>query len=278
LAFGHGASVRGSRRWLLHIQPADLVKVAVVIYLAAFLEKRGMAIKEFSKGVLPPTVVLVVTVILLVSQPNFGTATALVFTWMLTMFVGGARLFHLGGVTLALAVTMIGGAMSMAHGRARLMGFFQGLQGAAGRGFQSSQSLLSVGSGGIFGVGLGEGKQKLLFLPEPHTDFIFAIVGEELGFIGAAALLILFMIFIYRGFVIARDAPDRFGTCLAAGLTSLVMVYVILHVSVVLGLLPVTGLPLPFVSYGGSALLSTLLAVGIVLNISRWTERDVRRR
>jgi cell division protein FtsW len=270
LAAGHGMAIRGARRWLLHIQPADLVKVAVVVYLAAFLERKAQVVRDFSKGLLPPLMVLLLVVILLVLQPNFGTATALIFTWMLTMFVGGARLSHLIGVGGLLSLSMLGGALIMPHGKARIEGYLATLRGTGGGVDQLSQSLLSVGSGGIFGVGLGEGKQKLLILPEPHTDFIFATVSEELGFLGAAALLVLFMILIYRGFVIARDAPDRFGSCLAGGLTSLVMVYVVMHVSVVLGLLPVTGLPLPFVSYGGSALISTLVAMGIVLNISRW--------
>lgn len=278
-------AVRGTRRWLnfrsLNFQPSELMKLALILYLASFAARREDELTELGRGVMPQLLIICSGALLIILQPNYGVAATILIIGMVMLFVEGARLLHLVPITAVAASGFIGLAMLLPHARSRLETFLVAVRDPLDLGYQIRQSLIAIGSGGLLGVGLGGGKQKLLFLPEPHTDFIFSIVGEELGFIGAIALLVLFLLLAQRGLRIALAAPDTFGSLVALGITISIFVHGMLHVGVALGVLPVTGLPLPFVSFGGSALLINLLGVGLLLNISRHgsvPERAAQRR
>jgi cell division protein FtsW len=278
-------AVRGTRRWLsfgsFNFQPSELMKLALILYLASFAARRQDELTHFGRGVMPQLLIISSAALLIILQPNYGVAATILIIGMLMLFVEGARLLHLVPITAAAATAFVGLATLLPHARSRLEAFLAAVRDPLNLGYQIRQSLIAIGSGGLLGVGLGGGKQKLLFLPEPHTDFIFSIVGEELGFIGAIAVLVLFLLLAQRGLRIALAAPDTFGSLVALGITVSIFVHGMLHVGVALGVLPVTGLPLPFVSFGGSALLVNLLGVGLLLNISRYgsiRERAAERR
>jgi cell division protein FtsW len=266
-------AVRGTRRWLsfrsVNFQPSELMKLALIFYLASFAARREHELSIFKRGMMPQLLVIVSAALLIILQPNYGVAATILVIGMVMLFVEGIRIWYL----LPIAAVSLGGFIGLAtllpHARNRLEAFIALFQDPLDLGYQVRQSLIAIGSGGLFGVGLGGGKQKLLFLPEPHTDFIFSIVGEELGFIGAVAVLVLFLLLAQRGLRIALAAPDTFGSLAAFGITVSIFLHGLLHVGVALGILPVTGLPLPFVSYGGSALLVNLLGMGVLLNVSR---------
>ena len=272
LIVGSGRS-HGANRWLrisfVSVQPSELMKVCLVIYLASYMASGRETMKHFRRGLLPPLVVLGVIAVLVIKQPNFGTAAALLLIGFLMLYIGGSRLHYLlgAGIAGAIAIGLIAYTIPYAHHR--IMGFIGTASGGINGNYQLRQSLLGMGSGGLFGAGLGGGRMKLLFLPEPHTDFIFAVVAEELGFIGAIVLMSTFLFVLLRGAQIALTAPDDFGMFLAAGLTISIFTYVLLHIAVVVGAVPTTGLPLPFLSFGGSALFANLVSVGILLNISK---------
>lgn len=277
LVVGTGAS-HGATRWIrvsfLSVQPAELMKVCLVIYLAAFLVTKGEKIKDFRRGLIPPLIVLGLCTFLVVKQPNFGTAAALLVIGFLVLYMGGSRLHHLAltGLVGLAAVGLL--AYSMPYARHRLVGFLGASTGSAEANYQVRQSILGMGCGGIFGEGLGGSKFKLLSLPEPHTDFVFAVVAEELGFLGSIILMGCFLFIMIRGMRIAISCPDSFGTILAAGLSATIFTYVLLHIAVVLGAAPTTGLPLPFLSFGGSALFTNLVSIGIILSVSRSSPRS----
>ena len=268
-----GTQVNGARRWFrlagFSIQPGEIAKLAVVLYLASFLVRKEQDLVMFTRGVLAPMAVVGLFAGLLLLEPDMGTAVVLTLLLFGLLFLGGARLPHLlllGLVLLAVASMLI---MQSDYRRRRLLNFLDPWKDSADTGFQLTQSFVALGNGGWFGVGLGEGRQKLFFLPEAHTDFVLALVGEELGFLGTGLLIALFAILIVKGFKIAGQAPDAFGRHLACGITLLVGIQVLINMSVVSGLLPTKGLTLPFVSYGGSSLIVSLVAMGILLSISR---------
>lgn len=268
-----GTQVNGARRWLrvagFSMQPGEIAKLSIVLYLASFLVRKEQDLVTFSRGVLAPMAVVGTFAGLLLLEPDMGTAVFLTLLLFGLLFLGGTRLPHLlgmGMVLLAVAYTLI---MQSDYRRRRLLNFLDPWQDPTDAGFQLTQSFVALGNGGLFGVGLGEGRQKLFFLPEAHADFVLALVGEELGFVGTGLLIGLFAILIVKGFKIAGQAPDAFGRHLAGGVTLLVGIQVLINMSVVSGLLPTKGLTLPFVSYGGSSLIMSLVAMGILLSISR---------
>ncbi len=268
-----GVAGHGARRWIplgpISIQPAEMAKLIGVIYLAAYLAKKEDRLQHFSTGLLPALLVIGVLSGLILLEPDLGTVVVLGLATGGLLFVGGSRLSHLS--TLALLAVPIGLALVLTSGyrRQRLMAFLEPWRDASDTGFQITQSFLAFGSGGLFGVGLGEGKQKLFFLPEAHTDFVLALVGEELGFVGTVIIVLFFALFVLRGFQISTRARIPFGRYLGIGITTLIGIQALINACVVTGLLPTKGLTLPFVSYGGSSLVICLTGVGILLNISR---------
>lgn len=282
---GLGLSIRGATRTLkivfFNFQPAEYMKIALVLFLANWLDKHQDVIQKFVPGLLPGLIIVSVPFMLIALQPDYGTAIALGITAATMLFIGRARMAHLLAVAMT-AIPFLSVKLYLSdHSRQRILTYFDRLSGdgqsvVQGSDYQLYQSLISLGTGGYFGTGLGQSRQKFLFLPDPHTDFVFAVIGEEMGFLGTIAVLGLFIILAWRGIRVAQQAPDGYGFYLAAGLTTLISLHVILNIGVVTGLLPTTGLPLPFVSYGGSWLLFCMIAVGIMLNISRSSTRRRR--
>jgi cell division protein FtsW len=267
-----GVRAGGATRWLnlgiITFQVTELVKVALVLFLAHFLTRKIAQIKQFSRGIAIPLAVTLFVVGLVMLQPDFGSAAILMAILLLMLYLAGTRLVYLGGMAAAVMPAALYLVIHKSYRMARLMTFLDPWKDPRNSGFQIIQSLLSFGSGGTFGVGLGDGMQKLFYLPEPHTDFILSVIAEESGFIGVAIVILLFGVLIIRGFFIAFKAPDLFGTLLAAGLTMTLALEAFINIAGVMGLIPLKGLALPFLSYGGSALLMSLAAVGILLNIS----------
>lgn len=267
-----GVKVGGAKRWLkmgfFSFQVTEVVKVAVVLFLAHFLTKKAAYLNDLKKGVLVPFAVVVTMIALIVVEPDFGTAVIIFLLTMFMLYLAGTPILYLAGV---LAVFLPLGAwqlMSKSYRLERLKGFLNPWSDPQQGGYQIIQSLLSFGSGGTFGVGVGDGMQKLFYLPEPHTDFILAVIAEEGGFLGVTVIIFLFGIMVTRGFIIAVKAPDTFSTLLAAGLTMIIALEAFINIAGVMGMIPLKGLALPFLSYGGSSLLMSLVAVGIILNIS----------
>jgi cell division protein FtsW len=276
---GVGHKVGGSSRWIrmwgYNLQPAELAKVTFIVYLACSLTRKKEKIRRFGSGFLPHLLVSGVLILLLLRQPDFGTAATLTIMLFLLLFIAGTRLSYIFVAALAALPMAYGLIAGSPYRMRRLLAFLDPWSHRFDIGYQISESLMSFGSGGIAGVGLGEGKHKLFFLPAAHTDFIYSIVGEELGMIGAVVVLVLFGIVVWRGFRAAFRAPDLFGTYLAFGLSALIGLQTLVNMGVVMGLLPTKGLTLPFFSYGGSSLVCTLLAVGILLNISAAGSRGI---
>jgi len=287
---GMRQEVGGSVRWLkfsilsFHIsfQPAELAKFALVLYMAYSLTKKEGKMKSFTVGFLPHFLVLGVLFGLVLKQPDFGTGIVFGFLVFLMLFVGGTRLLFLGGTVLAALPGLIYIATRADYRLKRWFAYLNPWDDPEGAGFQIIQSFLAFGAGKLFGVGLGDGRQKLFYLPEPHTDFILSVIGEELGLVGVVSVIGLFAILILRGFRVCFRAPDLFGTYLALGITALIAVQSILNMGVVMGLLPTKGSTLPFISYGGTSLVVNLLAVGVLLNISSrvvgWSNENHDRR
>ena len=263
--------IGGAFRWLkigpFSFQPAELAKLALVIYLARWLTRKEGRMENFTAGFLPPVIVAGILFLLVFLQPDLGTGVLFVAVVFLMLFAGGTRLRFLGVAFLA-ALPVLAYLAFRAHYRiGRFLAFWDPWKDPGGTGFQIIQSFLAFGAGKISGVGLGEGKQKLFYLPEIHTDFILSIIGEELGLIGVTLIIILFLALIIRGFQSCLRAPDLFGTYLALGVTTLISIQTLLNMGVVMGLLPTKGSTLPFISYGGTSLMINLMAVGILLNV-----------
>lgn len=273
---GVGRVAGGARRWIalgpLNFQPAEAAKLVLVLYLANYLTNRGVAVRRIAT-VWPPLLVTGGLFGLLVLQPDMGSAMMLGGLAAVMLFLGGASLWHLMGLGLAALPPLALVTVWEAYRVRRLLAFLDPWGDPRGSGFHIIQSLLALGSGGLLGLGLGASRQKFFYLPERHTDFIFAILGEELGLMGTGAVILLFAFVAVRGFRIARAAPDRYGTLLASGITASIVGQAILNVGVASGLLPITGVPLPFLSFGGSSLLTSCLGVGILLNISQYSVR-----
>jgi len=268
-----GQAINGTRRWIrlgpVSFQPAELAKLALVVYLAAFLARRRDALGDFRRGLLPPLAVAGVLAALVLAQPDLGSCLTLVALTFALLFLAGGRVRHLA-LVLAPALPLLAVAVWVAPYRVRrITTFLDPWSDPRGSGFQIIQSWLAFGNGGLLGQGIGGSQQKLFYLPEAHTDFIFAIVGEELGLVGALAIVGLFVVLAWRGLRIGLRAPEPFGAYLALGITLLIATQAIVNLGVVTGLLPTKGLPLPFISFGGSALLVTMLATGVLLNISQ---------
>jgi cell division protein FtsW len=269
-----------THRWIkfgpVNIQPSELAKLAVVLYLAWFLDlkRRGASSMEFRKEdflrtILPAAGPILVCVVLILLQPDLGTSVDIVLVAAAVLFVAGLSWKWLVGGTVAALPVLYLLITHVSYRQARLMAFLDPGSDPQGAGFQLLQSLIAVGSGGFTGVGLMESKQKLFYLPEAHTDFIYAVICEELGFLGALAVIALFGVYGWRGLRAAFAAPDGFGRLLALGITAMVLSQALINFAVVLGMVPTKGIPLPFVSYGGSSLLVMLLATGVLLNISQ---------
>jgi cell division protein FtsW len=270
---GLGVAAKGARRWLrlgpISMQPAEMVKLVTVIYIAAYLTKKGDKITSFREGLLPALIVLGLLSGLVLLEPDLGTVVVLGLVTVGMCFLAGARISHLLTLGLCAIPVVLVLVLGSSYRRQRLMTFLAPWKDAGDAGFQITQSFLAFGSGGPFGVGLGEGKQKLYFLPEAHTDFVLALVGEELGLIGTVTVILLFALFVWRGFQIATRARLPFGRYLGMGITLLIGGQALVNAAVVTGLLPTKGLTLPFVSYGGSSLVVSLIGVGVLLSISR---------
>ncbi|MHB8926951.1 MAG: stage V sporulation protein E [Bacillota bacterium] len=272
---GIGREINGARRWVGYgayaIQPSEMAKLTIVIYLAHLLTRQGGRVQEFWRGVIPVLAVLGAAGILIMGEPDLGTSVALAGTVFMMLFVAGARPTHLAGLAFSAVPVLAAAIFSADYRRRRFFAFLNPWADPSDTGYHIIQALYALGSGGLFGVGLGRSRQKLFYLPEGHTDFIFAILCEELGFIGAVAVLLLFFVLIWRGYKVAISAPDAFSAVLAAGLTTMIALQVIINIGVVTASLPITGIPLPFISSGGSSLVFTMMGVGVLLNISKYS-------
>jgi len=272
------APVNGARRWFnfggLGIQPSELAKVAAVLFTAMTLERRMHRIDELSYSLLPIAIVVGAMSGLIVLQPDLGTALSLLLVVAIMVFAAGLNYRYLLGTALAAVPILYLVIVSAPYRMRRLMAFWDPWADPMGDGFQVVQSLIAVGTGGVFGRGLMGGVQKLFFLPEPHTDFIYAVIGEELGLLGATTVLLCFCVIAWRGVRVAMRGHDAFGSFLALGMTTMIAVQALVNISVVLDLLPTKGIPLPLVSSGGSSLLISLLSVGVLLNVSQHEARE----
>jgi cell division protein FtsW len=256
----------------MSFQPSELAKPALILFLAFFLESRLKSINDWRHTLLPAVVPAVLFAILIVKQPDLGTAVVCLVITATILYLAGMRLRYFGYALIPILPVLYHLLFQVGWRRERILAFLNPWADPQGRGFHVIQSLIAVGTGGVTGMGLMEGKQKLFYLPEPHTDFIYAVAAEELGLIGAVFIAVLFFIFAYRGFRAALRARDPFGRFLAAGITTMIVVQAFFNMSVVLALLPTKGIPLPFISYGGSSLFVMLASVGVLLNITQQTE------
>jgi len=265
-----------THRWIhwgiISLQPSELAKPALILFLAFFLETRTKAMTDWKHTLLPAVIPTVLFLGLIVMQPDLGTAIACAAITACILYVAGIELRYLSGALVASVLPLYFLIFHVAYRRARILAFLDPFSDPQGRGFHIIQSLIAVSTGGITGLGLMEGKQKLFYLPEPHTDFIFAVTAEELGLAGALIVVALFAVFLWRGVRTAVRTSDNFGRFLAVGITSMVVVQAFINMSVVLGMMPTKGIPLPFISYGGSSLFITLACVGVLLNVSKQAE------
>lgn len=273
---GVGREVAGARRWFrfkfISFQPSELATMAAVIYTADFISRRGDVIKTFIRGFVPPICIMGVTALLILIQPDLGTTLALGIVVFIMLFVARVRARYLLSLLLASIPTLFILIFSVPYRRMRIMAFLNPWLDPKGSGFQIIQSQVALGSGGIFGVGLGQSRQKLFYLPAAHTDFIFSIIGEELGLLGTMAVVLLFILLIQQGLKIIKNAPDKFGYFLALGIVSMISLKAVINIGVSCGILPTKGLPLPFISYGGSSFIFDMISIGILMNIGRTGE------
>ena len=266
---GLGTTTNGATRWLFGFQPSEIAKFAIILFFSFSLSKNQKVLPDFLRGFCPYLAVLGIFVLLLYFEPHFSCIILISFSALLLLLVGGAKLKHLGLIGAAgvgMVAVMI---MAEPYRLKRIVSFFDPFADAQGAGWQIVQSLYAIGSGGIFGVGLGQSRQKFQSLPEPQNDFIFSVLAEELGLLGVIILVSLFVFLIVRGIKIAMKAPDLFGTLLVTGIVGIVAIQAIINIAVVTASMPVTGMPLPFFSFGSTALSITLAEMGIVLNVSK---------
>jgi cell division protein FtsW len=266
--------INGAHRWIklagFSVQPSEAAKLAVTVFLAYFLEKRAGEERSFCWTFVPCIMTTGLFALLVVAEPDLGTALMLAVICVVLCFTAGVRLLHLGTAAAPALVGVMGLLIFVPWRLQRMITFLDPWKDPRDKGFQVVQSLIAVGSGGVDGLGFAQGKQKLFFLPFAHSDFIFAVVGEELGLLGALTVLIVFAVFLWRGMRAALRAPDRFGMLLGLGLVTSIVAQALFNISVVLSLVPTKGIPLPFISYGGSSLVPTMIAAGILLNISQY--------
>lgn len=270
-----GIEVNGSKSWLgigaFGIQPGEFAKLGVVAFLAKWLSDNQKQIVQFRKGLAPALGIPLACFALIMLQPDLGTGTVLMGTAIVMIFASGARISHFVGLGLIGVAGFIGLVISAPYRIKRITSFIDPWTDPLGAGYQIIQSLYAIGPGGLLGLGLGQSRQKHLYLPEPYNDFIFSIIAEELGFIGGTLVLLLFLLLLWRGMRTAITAPDLFGSLLALGIIGMIAIQVIINIGVVTGMFPVTGITLPFLSYGGSSLTLILTGVGVLLNISRFS-------
>ena len=276
-----GREAGGAKRWLdmgfLSFQPSEVAKVGIIIFYSAWLTKNKEKLKTFKYGFAYPIAWLFIPIFfVLILQNHFSATLVICMLAAILMILAGCKIryFIFVGMPLAALAVFVVIVAGQGFRMQRILTFFDPWQDIQGKGWQIVQSLYAIGSGGLFGVGLGESKQKYLYIPEPHNDFIFAVLAEELGFFGCAIVIILFAILIWRGITIAMKAPDMFGSLLAAGITSMIAIQVLVNIAVVTASMPVTGMALPFFSYGGTALIITLTSIGILLSVSRAGNRN----
>lgn len=276
-------ATKGAQRWIklpggMSFQPSELAKYTVVLFLAYKLTKLGKNIKSLTKGVIPCLAYAGIIAGIILSQKNLSIASVTMMVSFAMIFIAGARFKDMfGKIAPLLVLVAVGFTFSSPYRYARLTNFVDPWKDPAGNGYQLIQSLYALGSGGITGLGLGQSRQKTMYMPEPHNDFIFSIIGEELGLIGCLVIITLFIAFIWRGIKIAMEAKDSYGSLIAVGITSIIGVQCLINIAVVTGSMPVTGVPLPFISYGGSSLVINLAAMGILLNISRQKQVKIER-
>ncbi|HET9096319.1 MAG TPA: putative lipid II flippase FtsW [Candidatus Baltobacteraceae bacterium] len=269
-----GEAVNGARRWIgagmISLQPSEFAKLGLVLYLSAALAARGDRITSLTKGLFPLCIPVLIIAMTILVEPDMGTASLIVFTAFAMFFAAGARIEHLSLILLVTVPPVVLTILTSPYKRARIFAFINPWKDPQNTGFHIVQSLLALGSGGFFGVGLGESRAKFFYLPEQYTDFIFSILGEELGVAGTVGVIVLFLVFVYRGIRIAIAAPDRFGFFLASGCTAMIAIQAFVNIGVVTSSWPVTGVPLPFISFGGSSLIVSLVAVALIINVGRY--------
>ena len=277
---GLGVKAGGAKRWLklagLSFQVSELAKVCLIVFLAHYLARKSERLKEWKIYVVPLAIVAVLAGLVL-RQPDYGTAVLMGGVMIFMFYLAGCRLRYLSGLGATFAAAAVFYALQKSYRIDRLKAFIDPWQDPKNKGFHMIQSFVSFGSGGAFGVGLGDGMQKLFYLPEPHTDFILSIVGEESGFVGIAVVILLFAVLVWRGFLIALRVPDLFGSLLAAGLTTLLAMEAFINIGGVMGVIPLKGMALPFVSYGGTSLIISLASVGVLLNLSTYQKPAFRK-
>ena len=270
---GISREIGGARRWFRFIgtgfQPSEFAKLALILYMADILDRKQSVIRSFRYGFLPPMIVLGLLVGLVLLQPDLGTAASFVLVSFIMLFVAEVNLIYIAPFTLAAIPALYFLIFKVSYRRRRIVAFLDPWADPKGAGFQIIQSFVALGSGGLLGVGLGQSRQKLFYLPESHTDFIFSIIGEELGLLGTVAVVVLFILFIWQGMRIAVKAKDLFGQLLALGIVSMIFLEVAINIGVATGTIPTKGLPLPFISYGGSNLIFNMVGVGLLLNIAK---------
>jgi cell division protein FtsW len=270
-----GIEVNGSKSWLgigaFGIQPGEFAKLGVVAFLARWLSDNQKQIVLFRKGLVPALAIPVVCFGLIMLQPDLGTGTVLMGTALVMIFAAGAKISHFAGLGVLGLAGFVGLVLSEPYRIKRIISFLDPWQDPLNTGYQIIQSLYAIGPGGLFGLGLGQSRQKHFYLPEPYNDFIFSVIAEELGFVGGTLVLLLFLLLLWRGMRTAITAPDLFGSLLALGIIGMIAIQVVINVGVVTGMFPVTGITLPFLSYGGSSLTLMLTGVGVLLNISRFS-------
>lgn len=272
-------AVNGAKRWIqlgpLSFQPSEFTKYVVVLFLSMSLDLKGDGVKRFWTGIVPYLGVSGFFAAMILAEKNLSIATIIMIVTFIMLFVAGGRNKDLfGKVAPILVVAAMAFIFGEPYRRARMLNFLDPWKDPAGDGYQLIQSFYALGAGGVTGLGLGQSRQKTLYMPEPHNDFIFSIIGEELGLIGCLFIIALFIFFIWKGIKVAMMAKDTYGTLLAVGITSIIAVQAIINIAVVTGSMPVTGVPMPFISYGGTSLVINMMAMGILLNISRQVKKN----
>lgn len=275
-------SRNGASRWIgyqsYNIQPSEIAKIVIILYTADYISRKGERMKKFGKGVLPILMMAAIYALLIIKEPNMSTCMIIMAVVVAMVFMGGAKVSHMIGLFAVGVAGAVGLIMVAPYRRARLLSFLDPWADPLDTGYQAIQSLYALGAGGFFGSGFGQSRQKLYYIPEAQNDFILSIIGEELGFIGVFIIIVLFAILIWRGMRIAINCRDKFGSLVAAGITTLIAVQSSINFLVVASFMPITGVTLPLISYGGSSLLFTMIMLGILLGISRYGEESISKR
>jgi len=269
-----GVQGGGARRWLgageFSVQPAEFAKLTVIIYLAAWLARKGDSIRSFERGLAPFVVIISSVAVLIILEPNLGTTIIMLLITVTMFWVAGASFLQMCALGASGFVAILALATMEGYRLERMAAFFNAERDPLGNGFQTLQALIAMGNGGISGLGLGASRAKFFYIPESHTDGVFAILGEELGIVATLTVLLLFMVLMFRGYQVARRARDDFGKLVATGITTWLVLQALLNIGGITRVIPLTGVPLPFLSYGGSALAAELLAVGVLISVSRF--------